>query len=59
MALDLYNNNSATDEDIKIGDMDNDGVINSNDAAAILDVYNAGNQYKDIIINLTEDKYEN
>lgn len=43
MALDLYNNNSATDEDIKIGDMDNDGVINSNDAAAILDVYNAGN----------------
>jgi len=43
MALDLYNNNSATDEDLLIGDMDNDGVINSNDAAAILDVYNAGN----------------
>lgn len=43
MALDLYNNNSATNEDIKIGDMDNDGVINSTDAAMIMDIYNSGN----------------
>lgn len=42
LALDLYNNNSATDEHLIIGDMDGDGVINSNDAAAILDVYNSG-----------------
>lgn len=42
LALDLYNNNSVTDEHLIIGDMDGDGVINSNDAAAILDVYNSG-----------------
>lgn len=43
IALDLYNNNSATDEDKSIGDMDSNNVINSTDAALILDIYNSGN----------------
>ena len=43
MALDLYNNNSATDEDLLIGDINEDDVINSTDAAMIMDIYNSGN----------------
>lgn len=43
IALDIYNNNSATDEDMSIGDMDNNNIINSTDAALILDIYNSGN----------------
>ena len=43
IALDLYKYNNASDEDIIIGDMDNNGVINANDAALILDIYKYGN----------------
>lgn len=42
IALDLYNNNSATNDDLIIGDIDENGIINSTDAAMIMDIYNSG-----------------
>lgn len=42
IALDLYNNNNATNIDIEIGDIDQNNIINSTDAALILDIYMSG-----------------
>lgn len=39
IALDLYRNGNATEEDISIGDMDGNKIINSADASMILDAY--------------------
>jgi len=42
IALDLYKYGNVSDKELLIGDMDNNGIINANDAALILDVYKYG-----------------
>ena len=42
MVLDIYNNGTNVEEYLNIADMNEDGVINSVDAALILDMYNSG-----------------
>lgn len=43
IALDIYKNGNATEDQLLIGDLDKNGVINANDAALILDMYKNGN----------------
>jgi len=39
----LHNEDFIKEKELKIGDMDNNGIINANDAALILDIYKYGN----------------